>query len=240
MNSVTKTILASLVCSMCFVGCGVTQESQAPQSSTQTSTPAQKSIVQQATASLPESNVKKSESNSPVEGTYPIVSSHGMFIQVGSLAELYQKADIIAEIQVVDQDIVPIDDLGLVSTRSTVDVKKTFKGDSALTSLRITESGGLVDLSKLPKLDKPGKGHEPANPGIVDTAVEGSPVMKKGQTYLVFISKNSNPKWGYNIVGAVQGKLKIDGASGKVINTIDPAYANENMYFLQKQFVGKA
>jgi hypothetical protein len=235
MNTISKAITAAVICSVGLVGCGVSHDSIATTKTSSTHAETNKN----ASINQPLKTEKQNDQNSPVEGTYPIISSHGMFIQYSTLTDVIKTAILIAEVKVIDQDIVSIDDAADVATRSNVEVIKTFKGDPTLTSLRITESGGLVDLSKLPKVDKPGKGHEPANLGIVDTALEGSPVMKKNQTYIVFVKQNPNPKWGYNIVGSVQGKLKIDGVSGKVLNTVDPHYVGEETFFLQKQFEGK-
>lgn len=174
------------------------------------------------------------------DNKYPIVENHGIFWRFANVDELYQNAEIVAEIQVLDQETVPVD-VGSVSTRSKVAVKQIFKGQSVPSTLTITEVGGVLDQSKLPKMDKPGAGMEPKNaPTIVETALEGSPVMKSGNTYFVFLVQNPNSKWGYNIVGSVQGKLKLDNETKKLANTVDPKKLQEDeTFFLQKQFAGK-
>lgn len=174
------------------------------------------------------------------DNKYPIVENHGTFWRFANIDELYQNAEIVAEIQVLDQETIPAD-VGAVSTRSKVAVQQVFKGQAVPSTLTITEVGGVLDQSKLPKMDKPGAGMEPKNaPKIVETALEGSPVMKSGNTYLVFLLQNPNSKWGYNIVGSVQGKLKIDNETKKFANTVDVNKLQEGeTFFLQKQFAGK-
>lgn len=44
-------------------------------------------------------------------------------------------------------------------TYSDVLITKLYKGDKNIKELTIVEIGGPVDLSKIPQLDKPGKGN---------------------------------------------------------------------------------
>ena len=174
------------------------------------------------------------------DNKYPIVGSHGVFWRFANIDELYENAEIVAEIQVLDQETVPVD-VGAVSTRSQVEIKQVFKGEGVPQTLTVTEVGGVMDLSKLPKMDKPGSGLEPQNAqGFVETALESSPVMKSGNSYYVFLVQNPNSKWGYNIVGSVQGKLKIDHATKRIANTVEISLLKDDeTFFLQKQFAGK-
>ncbi|PWK13961.1 hypothetical protein [Tumebacillus permanentifrigoris] len=236
MKNSTKILSATLVVAVVSTFGYVFLEKKAPFEATSAPAPV---AVQKAVADQQE----KTDPNQPLitvpESEYPIIGSHGSFWVYTNLGELYQNADIVAEINVVDQETVPID-IGDVSTCSQVSVVQVYKGDSVPSTLLVTEVGGVQDLSKLPKLDKPGSGQEPKNPqGMIEDTLEGSPVMKPGNSYVVFLTKNPNPKWGYNIVGSVQGKLKIDSKTKKIVNTVAPAYVTQDMFFLQRQFNGK-
>ncbi|PWK06244.1 hypothetical protein [Tumebacillus permanentifrigoris] len=232
MKRITKGLISAMVGAIGLAGYAMLKPAQIPE----TSVEKEVSVAQTSTDA---STTETTSTSDVIEGTYPIIGTHGMIESMSSAEEIFKYAEIIAEVKVLDQETIPVA-IGEVSTRSSVNVIKTLKGDAAITSMQITEFGGLLDLSTIPNMDKPGDGkqHQP-NTGIVESAFEGSPVMKKNQLYLVFLRKNPNPKWGYNIIGAVQGKLKIDGQTKKIINTVDSKYADEEIFFMQRQFAGK-
>lgn len=174
------------------------------------------------------------------ETDYPIAEASGVFYKLFSdLKDLYQDSQIVAEVVVKDQKIVPVSDTS-VSTLSEVTVSKVFKGDQNITSLVISEFGGPVDLSTVREKykDKPGDGKVMGNPGIVEQALEGSPPMKTGNTYIVFVKKNDQTG-NYHITGSIQGKVKIDMSKNKAVTTVDEHHLEEKTFFLQKQFAGK-
>jgi hypothetical protein len=173
-----------------------------------------------------------------LENDYPFVSNHGQMETVQNLGELISQSEVIAEVQIKEQENIRLSESS-VATRSKAKVNKLYKGSSE-SELTITEIGGVLDLSTV-------KGHEdrvPENytphstPSIVEVGIEGSTVMKPHQKYLVFLHKHPDTVWGYNIVGVVQGKIKIDNTD-TLIATIEPKHLNDsNIYFLQKDFSG--
>lgn len=175
------------------------------------------------------------------ETQLPTVNSEGSLRKTyDNIQDLYKNAEIVALVKVNKQNVFFYSDTS-VATTSTVDLKKIYKGNIESKALNITELGGPIDFSKLPKVDKPGDGKAPAQ-GLVETTFEGSVVMKDNNTYLVFLINSNDPLYGYNILGAVQGKIKIDEKTKKSLITVNERYLDEPMslFFLQKQLGGKS
>jgi hypothetical protein len=185
------------------------------------------------------------------ETDLPVVSSEGLFItKFDDLKTMYSAADIVAEIKVKDQNVVPQEEWDAYTT-SNVEVIKTYKGDTTITNLLIVETGGPVDMTgfKEKYKDKPGDGIQRDNPNVVESTLEGVPVMKKGNSYLVFLQKSPQiegmevpealKNGYYTVQGSIQGKIKLDKGINKAVATVDPEIINEDIHFFQKMFAGK-
>jgi len=173
------------------------------------------------------------------ETQLPMVNSEGyLLITYNNVLELYVNAEIVALVKVKNENVFFTSDTS-VATTSTADVKQIYKGDMEIKELKITEVGGPIDLSKLPKVDKPGDG-KVVNQGLVEETFEGSVVMKNNNTYLVFLKKCSDSSYGYNVLGSVQGKIKIEEETKKALITVSKENFDEtqSLFFLQKQFGG--
>ena len=171
------------------------------------------------------------------ETNYPIMYSSASFAKTyDNLEELYKEAVIVAEVKVKEQRINQDD--SSAQTYSDVIITKLYKGEKNIKELTIVEIGGPLDLSKIPQLDKPGKGEEPYQGRIVEDTLEGSPTMKKGNKYVVFLRKNTDSNL-YTILGSVQGKIKIEN-NEELVSTVQSEYIeNGNLFFLQKKYAGK-
>jgi hypothetical protein len=185
------------------------------------------------------------------ETDLPVVSSEGLFVtKFNNLETMYSAADIVAEIKVNDQNVTPLQEWNVYTT-SNVEVIKTYKGDSTIKNLLIAETGGPVDMTgfKEKYKNKPGAEIQKDNPTIVESTLEGVPVMKKGNSYLVFLQKSlqiegtevpDTLKNGYYTVkGSIQGKIKLDKGINKAVATVNPEKINEDIHFFQKMFAGK-
>ncbi|TCP58280.1 hypothetical protein EV586_102734 [Tumebacillus sp. BK434] len=178
------------------------------------------------------------------ENTYPIVNNHGNMMTYPDLKTMYEKADLVAVVQVNDQTTIKLGETS-VGTRSNAVLKEIYKGEGSArgTSIVISEDGGIFDPSQV-------KGNEtridPNHPpteikGLVEIALDGSTVMKSNQQYFVFLRKSGNPENGYNVVGVVQGKIKISEGE-QLVATVDPKEFKEHpaKFILQSQFAGKS
>jgi len=203
--------------------------------------------------------IKKEESSNKLanniiyskETDLPLVASDGLFKTLYSdLKQMYSVAYIVAEIKVSDQNVLQTGE-SHSDTISNVEVINMYKGDKNLTNLLIAESGGPVDMTGFYEKykDKPGDNVKRENPPIVESTVEGVPVMKKGNSYIVFLNKVPQAeavgapetlKNGYYIVvGSIQGKIKLDKSINKAVATVIPEVINEEKHFFQKLFAGK-
>lgn len=174
------------------------------------------------------------------ETDYPLASSEAVVIRIQSnLSEMYASSDIVAEVIVKSQQVLPISDLS-VQTLSDVTIVKSFKNVPNVTSVTVAEVGGPYDLSKVPEKykQKPGSPDQRTS-GIVEQTLEGSPTMKNGNTYVVFLKKGKN-KDLYNLTGTFQGKIKLDTNKNIGVATVDEKKFNEKSFFLQKEFAGKS
>ncbi|PWK07882.1 hypothetical protein [Tumebacillus permanentifrigoris] len=175
------------------------------------------------------------------ETTDPAVVTHASYEKLySSVVELYQNSDLVAEVKVQDQETILGDTAASVQTLSHVLVKQVYKGDVNLKTVPITESGGISDFSKLKGNEVRSSGHEkPA--GIEEVTREGSPVIKPGYSYIVFLKDTKDPKWGFTITGSVQGKIRFDEGTGQILATVQNEIRNEtgDLFFLQNEFAGK-
>jgi hypothetical protein len=168
------------------------------------------------------------------ETSYPVFSPIVDFARVNTLQEMNRKADLVAEVRVASQETTGNDDQSAVSTRSQVDVLQVFKGDKSLKTATVYEFGGPVKMRVQLKGETLQQAQEPK---MVEYTNSGSPVMKQDGEYFVFLRKTDN---GYNVVGSVQGKIRIDPENGQGVVTVDKDWMNrENVFWFQKKFAGK-
>ena len=175
------------------------------------------------------------------ETDYPIVAGHASMAVYSNLEELRDNAVLIAEVKIKDQKTVYLsENPPSVETWSEVDIKEVYKGDSNLKKTTITEFGGVIDMSKSKGNEMRSDGAPIKSEPFIEDAVEGSPVMKKGNSYVVFL-KEGYEKGTYTIVGTVQGKIRIDDASNKGVVTIEPEHFAKHMdlFWFQRKFAGK-
>ncbi|MFD2169671.1 hypothetical protein [Tumebacillus lipolyticus] len=178
------------------------------------------------------------------ENTYPVVSNHGSMQTYPDMKSVLNRAELVAAIQIKEQETIQ-QSQSSVGTRSKAMIQEVFKGDESLknTTILISEDGGIMDPSKV-------TGNEtridPKNPpaetkGMVEIALDGSTVMKQNQRYFVFLRKSGNEENGYNVVGVVQGKIKI-GEADRLVATVDPKEMKEQSvkFWIQSQFAGKS
>ncbi|ASS74809.1 hypothetical protein CIG75_07335 [Tumebacillus algifaecis] len=175
------------------------------------------------------------------ESEYPITVGNASMQTYDTLESMYNRAVIVAEIKVQNQEtIYTSENPPSVLTCSNAVIKQIFKGDKSLKTVKISETGGVVDMSKSKGNEMRSDGKPLKSEPFVESTIEGSPVMKKGNTYLVFL-KESAPGDPYTIVGSVQGKIRIDDVSNKGVVTIDPErFAKQmDLFWLQRKFAGK-
>lgn len=175
------------------------------------------------------------------ESSYSIYSSSASFSKMYSSTEdLYKDADLVAKVEVKNHRFEQ--NGSMVSTYSDVQLLKVYKGDFALKMVKVYEIGGLLNTAQL---NLPQKDGEPvtqngsAKQEVVENTLEGSPTMRSGNHYIVFLKKNSGQEF-YNIVGSVQGKIKIDEKKNVAVGTVKEERVNkDNLYFIQKKYAGK-
>ncbi|MDF2606741.1 MAG: hypothetical protein K0S34_936 [Bacillales bacterium] len=168
------------------------------------------------------------------ETDHKIVSTTGLFDKLfDNMNSMFVASDIVAEVEVNEQDVRQTEAFD-AETRSKVIIVKLFRGDPYLEEALVVEIGGPVNKSK------------GESPTTIESALEGVPVMKKGNSYIVFLRK-SPPVTGvtglengfYSIQGSVQGKIKLDKEKNIAVATVDPSIINEEIHFFQKMFAGK-
>lgn len=173
------------------------------------------------------------------EAQYTLVSNHGSMETYENLVEMYKKSALVLEVQIKSQETIDLS-IASVATRSVAKVLNTYKGDSSLQQVTITEMGGIKDTSKvIGNETRVDPSNMPEKHGMVEVAIDGSTVMKSNQKYLVFLIQNPDSQWGYNVTGVVQGKIKVM-EDEKMVATVDPSViAESDLFFLQKNFAGK-
>lgn len=170
------------------------------------------------------------------ESPYPVVKTTGCVAQMfPSVKGLYDEADLVAKVEVKEHQF---QQKGItVHTLSHVTVSKLFKGDPKVHQMTISEFGGLVDTSKEAVIRFGYK--ETKIKGLIEDTLEGSPTMRKGNQYIVFLKKDPDQDF-YTIVGNIQGKIKIDAKSNVGVATVDEErIMADEMFILQKYYTGK-
>ncbi|MFA4133590.1 MULTISPECIES: hypothetical protein [unclassified Brevibacillus] len=175
---------------------------------------------------------------------YRIVSGEAMFTETFTDVEgLAENADIIAEAEVISQKNNPNYERLDVYTVSELRLTKVYKGDVEIDdTVSVLETGGEFDEREVTKYFSGKRGFELndnlGDPRIIMVGIGGSIPMKEGNTYFVFLTEDKNDV--YNIVGSVQGKIKINNENTLVsqvsLETIDQ---HGNLYFLQESYSGQ-
>lgn len=174
------------------------------------------------------------------ESNYPVVSSAASFNKTFTdVKEMYNEADLVAKVEVVNHRFEQWENTGMVSTYSDIKIKKIYKGDQSLKTARVGEMGGLIDTGKVKLPQKDGvPANSESNQGMVESTLEGSPTMRAGGEYIVFLTKYPGQDL-YNIVGSVQGKIKVDNKKNQLVTTVkEERIKKDDLFFLQKKYVG--
>ncbi|HBI04394.1 MAG TPA: hypothetical protein DDY49_10260 [Paenibacillaceae bacterium] len=154
-----------------------------------------------------------------------------------SIEELYQEADLVARVKVTNHNFQQ--EGGLVHTVSNAQLLKVYKGDSRLKTVKVYEVGGQVDPAKLNLPEKEfDQGNKTTSQKIVEDTLEGSPTMRSGNHYVVFLKKYPGQDF-YNVVGSVQGKIKMDKNNQLVGTVKEERVKKDELFFLQKDYSGK-
>lgn len=175
------------------------------------------------------------------ENQFPITIGHGSFDKYQDVESMNEESVLVAEVQIKDQKTVYLrENPPLVETWSEAEIKQVFKGDESLKSVTIAELGGVMDMSKSKGNEKRSGGTPVKMEPFLEDAVEGSPVMKKGNTYMVFLIHGA-PKDVYVVTGTIQGKIRISDTTNKGVVTIDPEHftKHKGLFWFQHRFAGK-
>lgn len=181
-------------------------------------------------------NPWKSTSFYSPESPYPIVDTSSCVARMyTSVAELYNASDVVAEVVVNDHHF---EQKGfIVHTYSHVGILELFKGDPRVKELKISEFGGQVNTNQL-QVETYGY-KQAAKQGIVEDTLEGSPTIRTGNQYILFLMKVPGQDY-YDIVGNIQGKIKIDSKNDMAVATVEEQRLQvDNMFILQKLYAGK-
>lgn len=152
-------------------------------------------------------NIKSAASVSTLsnENVYEIKTKVDWVKASKTLKELYQNSSLIAEITVHDTEY-SADENGRISTRFTPEIINAFKG--SYSGGKITSFGGIMDYKEYSKIkDAEVKNLNPA-PEKVLYNFGGIPIVKPGDTFIVFLSEKNGV---YTPVNAFEGLYKIDG-----------------------------
>lgn len=175
------------------------------------------------------------------ESDHPIAFGSGSMQTYGSLQSLNENSVLVAEVKIIDQDTVYISqNPPSVETWSEAEIKQVFKGTESRETVTIIEFGGVIDQSKSTGNEMRSDGAPRKTEAIIESALEGSPVMKMGNTYIVFLKRSGTDK--YSITGSIQGKIRISDTTNKGVVTIDPEVFAEHMndlFWFQRKFAGK-
>ncbi|ASS75201.1 hypothetical protein CIG75_09545 [Tumebacillus algifaecis] len=176
------------------------------------------------------------------ESEYLTTANQASMETYGTLAEMNDRAVMIAEVQIIDQQIENILEAPpLPVTWSVAEVREVYKGDNTTKSIVIGEIGGMVDRATSKTIEKESNGIPINSENVYEYTIQGSPVMKKGNTYIVLLEQGTKENT-YAIVGTVQGKLRISDTTNKGVVTIDPeifAKQMNELFWFQRKFAGK-
>ncbi|NTU21563.1 hypothetical protein HPY28_14665 [Brevibacillus sp. HB1.2] len=182
------------------------------------------------------------------DSDYRIVSGEAMFTETFTDVEgLAENADIIAEAEVISQENNPNYERLDVYTVSELRVTKVYKGDVEIDdTVSVLETGGEFDEREAAKYfaGKPGSklvNDDNGEPRMTSVGIEGSIPMKEGNKYFVFLTEDKDDV--YNIVGSVQGKIKINDEETLVsqvsLEVIEHGNKHNNLFFLQENYSGE-
>ncbi|WP_429841824.1 hypothetical protein [Brevibacillus sp. FIR094] len=182
------------------------------------------------------------------DSDYRIVSGEAMFTETFTTVEdLAENADIIAEAEVISQENNPNYERLDVYTVSELRLTKVYKGDVEIDdTVSVLETGGEFDERETAKYFAGKSGSKLVNddlgePRITSVGIEGSIPMKEGNKYFVFLTEDKDDV--YNIVGSVQGKIKINDENTLVsqvsLEVIEHGNKHNNLFFLQENYSGE-
>ncbi|WP_087351239.1 hypothetical protein [Brevibacillus brevis] len=175
---------------------------------------------------------------------YRIVSGEAMFTETFTgVKGLAENADIIAEAEVISQKNNPNYERLDVYTVSELRLTKVYKGDVKIDdTVSVLETGGEFDEREVTKYFSGKRGFELndnlGDPRIITVGIAGSIPMKEGNTYFVFLTEDDDDI--YNIVGSVQGKIKIN-SENTLVSQVSPETIDQHgdLYFLQENYSGQ-
>ncbi|UED75367.1 hypothetical protein [Brevibacillus sp. DP1.3A] len=178
------------------------------------------------------------------DSDYRIVSGEAMLTETFTDVEgLAENADIIAEAEVISQKNNPNYERLDVYTVSELRLTKVYKGDVEIgDTVSVLETGGEFDEREAAKYfaGKPGPklvNDDNGEPRMTSVGIEGSIPMKEGNKYFVFLTEDKDDV--YNIVGSVQGKIKINDEETLVSQVSLEVIEHNNLYFLQENYSGQ-
>ncbi|TQK62868.1 hypothetical protein FB479_104183 [Brevibacillus sp. AG162] len=181
------------------------------------------------------------------DSDYRIVSGEAYFRETFTDVEgLAENADIIAEAEVISQVYHPEYEYLSVYTVSELRLTKVYKGDVEIDdTVSVLETGGEFDEREAAKYipsGKPGTRSGNDDLGVITQGIEGSVPMKEGNKYFVFLTEDDDDV--YNVVGSVQGKIKINDKN-TLLSQVSPEVIehgnkhHNNLYFLQENYSGE-
>ncbi|MFF2529147.1 hypothetical protein ACFVS2_09565 [Brevibacillus sp. NPDC058079] len=181
------------------------------------------------------------------DSDYRIVSGEAMFTETFTNVEgLAKNADIIAEAEVISQENNANYERLDVYTVSELRLTKVYKGDVEIDdTVSVLETGGEFDEREVAKYFAGKRGSKVnddlGEPRITSVGIEGSIPMKEGNKYFVFLTEDKDDV--YNIVGSVQGKIKINDENTLVsqvsLEVIEHGNKHNNLFFLQENYSGE-
>ncbi|MGG4455371.1 hypothetical protein [Brevibacillus porteri] len=178
------------------------------------------------------------------DSDYRIVSGEAMFTETFTDVEgLAENADIVAEAEVISQENNANYERLDVYTVSELRLTKVYKGDVEIDdTVSVLETGGEFDEREVAKYFAGKSGSKLVNddlgePRMTSVGIEGSIPMKEGNKYFVFLTEDKDDV--YNIVGSVQGKIKINDENTLVSQISPEVIEHSNLYFLQENYSGE-
>ncbi|GAB1530657.1 hypothetical protein YSY22_20790 [Brevibacillus formosus] len=179
------------------------------------------------------------------DSDYKIVSGEVSFRETfHSVKGLAENADIIAEAEVISQKNNSNYERLDVYTVSELRLTKVYKGDVEIDdTVSVLETGGEFDEREVAKYfsgksRKSGSESRNDDLGVIMQGIAGSIPMKQGNTYFVFLTEDGDDV--YNIVGSVQGKIKVN-SENTLVSQVSPETIDQhgNLYFLQESYSGQ-
>ncbi|SDY35891.1 hypothetical protein SAMN05444416_10429 [Thermoactinomyces sp. DSM 45892] len=153
---------------------------------------------------------KKADEKSPIKTIEPLGDVETIFPDIPSLTKV---ADVIFEGEVINTKTIYHKDIDIPSTISEVKVIKVNHGSIKAGDVLVFRERGGVTTQKYVKensgRDFPLSKEEENEP--VEFKINGIAVMKKGEKVILFGGKNKDET--YSVVGAYQGKFRIDGST---------------------------